>query len=125
MAQAITTHHEAPSGLLRLCSDSGFGRHKLARALAALAKHYLQLELQLGLLDRPVFLVGEGFHLDIRLGQLQEPHLITRRIAQNQRVLGASPAMWRSTAPPKPCRIWPSTNGWSSANATWTRAAGR
>lgn len=92
MAQAITTHREAPSGLLRLCSSSGFGRRELAPALAALAKRYPQLELQLELLDRPVDLVGEGFQLDIRLGQVQEPHLITRRIAYNQRVLCTAPS---------------------------------
>lgn len=92
MAQAVTTHREAPSGLLRLCSSSGFGRRKLGPALAALAQRYPQLELQLELLDRPVDLVGEGFHLDIRLGHVQEPHLISRRIAHNQRVLCAAPS---------------------------------
>ncbi|PQA75726.1 LysR family transcriptional regulator [Rhodoferax sp. TS-BS-61-7] len=92
MAQAITTHREAPRGLLRLCSSSGFGSRQLAPALAALAKRYPTLELQLELLDRPVDLVGEGFQLDIRVGQVQEPHLITRRIAHNQRVLCAAPS---------------------------------
>ncbi len=92
MAQAITTHREAPRGLLRLCSSSGFGSRQLAPALATLAKRYPTLELQLELLDRPVDLVGEGFQLDIRLGQVQEPHLITRRIARNQRVLCAAPS---------------------------------
>lgn len=91
MAQAITTHRMEPSGLLRLCSSSGFGRSQLAPALSALAQRYPQLELQLELLDRPVDLIGEGFELDIRIGAVKEPNLITRRIADNNRVLCAAP----------------------------------
>jgi LysR family transcriptional regulator, transcriptional activator for dmlA len=92
MAQAITHARAQPSGLLRLCSSSGFGRSQLAPALAALVKTYPKLELQLELLDRPVDLVGEGFQLDIRLGHIREPNLISRRIASNHRVLCASPS---------------------------------
>lgn len=92
MAEAITNHRAQPSGLLRLCSSSGFGRSQLAPALSALAKRYPKLELQLELLDRPVDLVGEGFQLDIRLGAVQEPNLICRLIANNHRVLCAAPS---------------------------------
>jgi LysR family transcriptional activator of dmlA len=60
--------------------------------VSALALEYPELEVQLELLDRPVDLIAEGFHLDIRVGQVQEPHLIARRIATNQRILCASPA---------------------------------
>lgn len=92
MTQAIHKQRADPRGLLRLCSSSGFGRSQLAPALAALVKTYPKLELQLELLDRPVDLVGEGFQLDIRLGQVREPNLISRRIASNHRVLCASPS---------------------------------
>lgn len=92
MAQAITNYCAEPSGLLRLCCSSGFGRSQLAPALAALAQRFPRLELQLELLDRPVDLIGEGFQLDIRLGHIQEPNLISRRIAENHRVLCASPS---------------------------------
>ena len=92
MAEAITSYRAEPSGLLRLCSSSGFGRSQLAPALSALVKRYPKLELQLELLDRPVDLVGEGFQLDVRLGTVQEPNLISRRIANNHRVLCAAPS---------------------------------
>jgi hypothetical protein len=105
MAQALSTHREAPSGLLRLCSSSGFERPKLGPALAALAKRYPQLELQQELLDRPVDLVGECFHLDIRLGHVQEPHLISRRIAHNQRVLCAAHSYVAQHGAPRACKI--------------------
>jgi LysR family transcriptional activator of dmlA len=92
MGEAVSTEKMAPSGLLRICTSSGFGRNRVSPALSALAKRYPALEIQLELLDRSVDLIGEDFHLDIRVGQVHEPHLISRRIAANARVLCAAPA---------------------------------
>ena len=92
MGEAVSTEKMAPAGLLRICTSSGFGRNRVSPALSALAKHYPALEIQLELLDRAVDLIGEDFHLDIRVGQAHEPHLISRRIAPNARVLCAAPA---------------------------------
>jgi LysR family transcriptional activator of dmlA len=88
---AISQKGSSPRGLLRLCTSSGFGRNRVAPAMSVLARDYPELEIQLELLDRPVDLIAEGFHLDIRVGQVQEPHLIARRIAANSRILCASP----------------------------------
>ncbi|KQV78999.1 LysR family transcriptional regulator [Massilia sp. Root351] len=92
MRDAVSTGQRAPSGLLRLCTSSGFGRNRVAPAISALALRYPAMEIQLELLDRPVDLIGEGFHLDIRVGEAHEPHLMSRRIAANQRVLCAAPS---------------------------------
>lgn len=91
LGEALSTERMAPSGLLRICTSSGFGRNRVSPALSALALRYPALEIQLELLDRAVDLIGEDFHLDIRVGQAHEPHLISRRIARNARVLCASP----------------------------------
>ncbi len=92
MGEAVSTEKMAPGGLLRICTSSGFGRNRVAPALSALARRYPALEIQLELLDRSVDLIGEDFHLDIRVGRAHEPHLISRRIADNARVLCAAPA---------------------------------
>ena len=92
MGEAISREKAAPSGLLRICSSTGFGRSRLAPALSALARQYPQLEIQVELFDRPVDLVDEGFQLDIRVGQVREGNVIKRRIARNRRVLCAAPA---------------------------------
>jgi LysR family transcriptional activator of dmlA len=92
MGEAVSTERMAPAGLLRICTSSGFGRNRVAPALSALAQRYPGLEIQLELLDRSVDLIGEDFHLDVRVGQAHEPHLISRRIAANVRVLCAAPA---------------------------------
>lgn len=92
MGEAISREKAAPSGLLRICSSTGFGRSRLAPALSEMARQFPQLEIQVELLDRPVDLVDEGFQLDIRIGQVREGNVIKRRIARNRRVLCAAPA---------------------------------
>ncbi|MFC0086776.1 LysR substrate-binding domain-containing protein [Dyella flava] len=81
-----------PSGRLHLCSSFGFGRNHVAPALAALAERYPQLELRLDVYDRAIDLLGEGFDLEIRVGDDLPPQLISRRLMSNQRVLCATPA---------------------------------
>jgi LysR family transcriptional activator of dmlA len=101
LGEAISQKGSAPRGLLRLCTSSGFGRNRVAPAVSALALAYPDLEVQLELLDRPVDLIAEGFHLDIRVGQVQEPHLIARRIAPNTRVLCAAPSYLQRSGTPR------------------------
>ena len=91
LGDAISRKGSTPRGLLRLCTSSGFGRNWVAPAISALAREYPELEVQVELLDRPVDLIAEGFQLDIRIGEVHEPHLIARRIAPNARVLCAAP----------------------------------
>ena len=92
MGEAVSSTRSEPGGLLRLCTSSGFGRNRVGPALSALAQRYPALEIELELLDRPVDLIDEGFHLDIRIGAVSEPNVISRRIARNRRVLCAAPA---------------------------------
>ncbi len=91
MGEAVSSARSEPDGLLRICTSSGFGRNRVGPALSALARRYPALEIELELLDRPVNLIDEGFHLDIRIGAVSEPNVISRRIARNRRVLCAAP----------------------------------
>ncbi len=100
MAEAISHAKVSPRGLLRICTSSGFGRNHVSRAISAMAQQYPDLEFQLELLDRPVDIIREGFDLDIRVGAVHETSLITRLIAQNVRVLCASPAYLESSGTP-------------------------
>ena len=91
LGEALSQERATATGLLRLCSSTGFGSRHLGPALSALAERHPGLELQLELLDRPVDLAEEGFQLDIRVGQVREGHVTARRIAGNRRILCASP----------------------------------
>lgn len=78
-------------GSLRVCSSFGFGRQQVAPALAALVAQHPRLQVRLELSDRLVDVAGEGFDLDVRVGDEIAPHLIARRLAANHRVLCAAP----------------------------------
>jgi LysR family transcriptional activator of dmlA len=92
MIEAISLAKVSPRGFLRICTSSGFGRNHVSPAISAMARQYPDIEFQLELLDRPVDIIREGFDLDIRITAVHEENLITRVIAQNFRVLCASPA---------------------------------
>ncbi len=80
----------SPRGALHICSSFGFGRNFVAPAVAAIAEEYPDLELRLDVFDRAVDLVGEGFDLEIRIGDdLPEQH-ICRKLVSNARVLCCS-----------------------------------
>ncbi|MDD0815254.1 LysR family transcriptional regulator [Curvibacter sp. HBC28] len=87
------THSEpAPSGSLRVSASLRLGRQHLSPILALLGERYPQLDIWLELLDRPVDLLEEGIDIDVRMGEVQEPHLIAHPVKSNVRVLCAAPS---------------------------------
>ena len=91
LVEDVSTTRSVPRGTLRVSSSFGFGRHVLAPALAKLASRHPTLGVRLYLFDRLVDVAGEGYDLDVRIGDEFAPHLIARRLAANHRVLCASP----------------------------------
>lgn len=79
-------------GTLRISSSQRLGRRHVGPALARLQKENPQLDIWLELLDRRVDLVTEGFDIDIRVGEVNEPGLIAHHIADTPRILCASPS---------------------------------
>lgn len=92
MQDALAEDTAEPRGRLRVSSSFRLGRNHVAPAISLLARRYPGLEVSLTVLDRPVDLLTEGFDLDIRIGEVPEPHLIAHRIAQSQRILCAAPS---------------------------------
>src|SRR5262249_10970713 len=64
-----------PSGSLRISTSLRLGRNHVSRILSMLNRKYPALQIWLELLDRRVDLLGEGFDIDIRVGDVYEPHL--------------------------------------------------
>ncbi|SAL24320.1 LysR substrate-binding domain-containing protein [Caballeronia telluris] len=92
LVEDVSTTRRLPRGTLSVSSSFGFGRHVVAPALSRLTERYPQLNVRLELFDRIVDVAGEGFDLDVRIGDDIAPHLIAKRLASNHRVLCASPA---------------------------------
>lgn len=80
------------SGHLRLTAPAGFGRRHVAPRVLAFLQAHSEVSCSLDLSDRTVDLVNEGFDCAIRIGTLPDSSLVSVRLAENQRLIVASPA---------------------------------
>jgi DNA-binding transcriptional LysR family regulator len=88
-------------GLLRVNVPVSFGTIEIAPLLKDLAKVHPDLTVDLGLNDRLVDLVEEGWDLAIRIGHLQDSPMIARRLAPCQMAVCASPGYLKKNGRPK------------------------
>ncbi|WP_440110752.1 LysR substrate-binding domain-containing protein [Acidovorax sp. BL-A-41-H1] len=101
LLQEVAVTRSVPRGLLRVSSSFGFGRQIVAPALSTLVEQHPGLQVRLEVFDRLVDVAGEGFDLDVRVGDDIAPHLIARRLADNHRVLCAAPAYLQRKGTPR------------------------
>ena len=81
-----------PSGRLRVSMPSDFANLLLADSLAAFVELHPRVELELDLSPRRVDLLGEGFDLAVRMGELpDDAYLAARALARFSNGLYASP----------------------------------
>lgn len=92
-AGALSEHRQAsPGGRLRVSMPSDFANLLLADTLAAFVALYPGISLELDLSARRVDLLGEGFDLAVRVGDLPDDALLAaRRLAVFPAGLYASP----------------------------------
>lgn len=101
MVAEVGMSRAEPRGMLRISSSFGFGRNIVAPAISQLTARYPQLNVRLEVFDRLVDITGEGFDLDVRVGDEIAPHLLARRLASNHRVLCAAPGYLERRGTPK------------------------
>ena len=99
--QEVTGSKKSLSGVLRVSTSLRLGRNHVSQILALLSKRYSELEIWLELVDRRVDLLAEGFDVDIRMGEVDEPHLVAHQIATNARVLCAAPSYLKRRGQPQ------------------------
>jgi len=92
MGEAVAMGRREPAGMLRVTSSFRLGTKHIAPALSELALRYPKLDITLDVVDRRVDLLAERVDLDIRVGDIEEPHLVSHRIVRSSRILCASPA---------------------------------
>ena len=91
MGDAVASGRLEPRGALRVTTSFRLGRKHIGPALSLLAQRYPALDITLDAVDRRVDLVQEQVDLDVRVGEVDEPHLVAHRIAAGTRVLCAAP----------------------------------
>jgi LysR family transcriptional regulator, transcriptional activator for dmlA len=92
MGETVAGGRLDPRGALRVTTSFRLGRKHIGPALSLLAQRYPALEITLDAVDRRVDLIAENIDLDVRIADVDEPHLVAHRIADSTRVLCAAPS---------------------------------
>jgi len=92
MSAEIAQSRSEPAGPLRISTSLRLGRNHVAPILSLLGKQFAKLDLWLELGTDRVDVIADGIDIDIRVGEVNEPHLIAHRIVRSERILCATPA---------------------------------
>lgn len=99
--QLVANQNATPRGSLRISAPMSFGTLHLGPAIARFMAQYPEVRIEMDLSDRFVDIVGEGYDMAVRIGQLNDSSLVARQIAPTQLVLCASPAYLKQRGVPK------------------------
>lgn len=97
----ITSRSDAASGLLRVNAPFTFGVLHLAPLWGAFRAQHPKVKLDVTLADRLVDLVDEGYDVAIRIANLENSSLVSKRLATTRMVLCASPQYLKLHGTPK------------------------
>lgn len=98
---SMTNAHARPSGRLRVDVGASVARTIVIPALPSFYERYPDIQLDLGVGDRPVNLISDNIDCVIRGGELSDESLVARRIANLEMVTVASPDYLRRHGVPK------------------------
>ena len=101
LMQEVAVTRASPHGLLRVSCSFGFGRKVVGPMLSRIVERHPQLQICMEVFDKQMDAAGEGFDLDVRVGDDIAPHMIARKLASNRRVLCAAPAYLARHGVPK------------------------
>jgi len=94
------------SGHLRVTAPAGFGRAHVAPLLPAFLDAHRDVTISLDLTDRLTDIVNEGVDVAIRIGALDDSSLVGLKLADNRRVVVASPGyLARHGTPAEPADL--------------------
>jgi len=93
---ALQDGEQKLSGWLRVAASVGYGRLKLLPLVRSFLTAHPNVKIDLRLNDGFVDLVEEGIDVAVRIGELADSSLVTRRFGTTQRVLIASREYLRS-----------------------------
>ena len=99
--QMVSDAQARLSGRIKLTAPLGIGIGQLSRPISEFMQLHTDVEIAVELDDRNVDLVGEGFDLAVRVGQLQDSNLIARKLAEVHFATCASPDYLAKHGEPK------------------------
>ncbi|UEM19451.1 LysR family transcriptional regulator [Skermanella mucosa] len=90
--QAAMAAQSEPSGTLRISASFPVGMHVIAPALPAFRKLYPKVTIDLRLNDQIADIIEQGIDVAVRIGELADSRLMSRRLAPHRLCAFASPA---------------------------------
>lgn len=90
-AEAIREINAEPAGLLRVLAPTSFARLHIVPNLKSFHVLYPDIEIGLSLSDKIVDMIGLGYDVAIRMGELQDSNLIASRLVGSRSLVCASP----------------------------------
>jgi len=91
IAQVAITARSEPSGTLRIAAPLPIGVHVIAPALPAFRRRYPTVRVDLRLNDHVVDIVEQGIDVAVRIGDLADSRLLSRRLASLRLCAFAAP----------------------------------
>lgn len=88
--QQIQELKACPTGILKINAPMSFGKRYLTSPIAAFAKEYPNVKMEMDFDDRRVDVIGEGYDVVVRIGALEDSSLISRKLATCPIILCAS-----------------------------------
>lgn len=98
---AVSARSAHASGHLTISAPAGFGRWHVAPLLPSFLTEHREVTLTLSLNDRVVDLIAEGIDVAIRIAPMNDSNLVGVKLADNRRVVVASPAYLKRHGTPK------------------------
>lgn len=101
LERSVSGSRNMPKGIIKIGATLGFGRRYIAPAIAKYSDLYPEVEVQLTLNDRPINIVEKGLDVVIRFGELPDMRLTARLLANNKRLLLATPDYLKKMGAPE------------------------
>ena len=98
---AVTAQAVSPRGHVRMAAPMSFGVAHLAPLLPAFMAKFPDVTIELALSDETVDIVGGGFDLALRIGNLDDSSLLARRLCGVRILLVGAPAYFEKAGRPR------------------------
>lgn len=96
----VGRRNSKPRGLLKISAPTSFTRLHIEPHLPELLQRFPDIEIEMHLTDYFADIIREGFDLAIRIGELEDSSLVARKLANERRVLCATPGYLKRAGVP-------------------------